>query len=68
MTPFGSRSWRLPDPLVPRLRDLTPDELDVLQAVLLHRTLDATVSAFGQHGEAARDVVRRLIARGYLVG
>lgn len=63
---FGSRSLRLADPLVPRLRDLTPDELDVLQAVLSHKTLDATVAALGERGNGAREVVWRLLARGYL--
>lgn len=63
---FGSRPLTLPDPLLPRLRDLSPDELDVLQAVLRHKTLDRTVVALGEGGERAREVVWRLLARGYL--
>lgn len=63
---FGSRPLRMPDPLLPRLRDLSPDELDVLQAVLRHKTLDRTVVALGEGGDRAREVVWRLVARGYL--
>ncbi len=66
---LGARPLRLADPLLPKLRDLTPDELDVLQAVLLHRTLDAAVKVLGPgRADRSRDAVRRLIARGYLVG
>lgn len=63
---FGSRPLHMPDPLLPRLRDLSPDELDVLQAVLRHKTLDRTVVALGEGGERAREVVWHLLARGYL--
>lgn len=63
---FGSRTLAMPDPLLPRLRDLTPEELDVLQAVLRHKTLDATVAALGDRGNATKEMVWRLVARGYL--
>lgn len=67
VAPFGSRPLRLPDPLVPRLRDLSPEELDVLQAILRHRTLDAAVGSIRGDGERMRALVHSLLARGYLV-
>lgn len=62
--PEGAR-LHLPDKLEPRLRDLSPDELDVLQdahnAATMVDQLETSLDA-----EGAREVVRSLVKRGYL--
>jgi hypothetical protein len=56
----------LADPLEVKLRDLTPDELDALQLVLNHKTLEAAMGAGELDPDHLQQMVEFLIERGYL--
>lgn len=58
---------RLAQPLTARLRDLSPLELDVLQAVLCYGSTARIESTMGDGPHPIRSVLSALIARGYVV-
>jgi hypothetical protein len=57
---------RVSDPLEPLLSDLPPEELNVLQLAMNHRTLGAVLAQVRGREEAVRATLRALIARDYL--
>jgi hypothetical protein len=57
---------RVQEPLRARLRDLTPDELEVFQAALNHRRLEAVFNNCGLDDIDIATALRGLIDRSYL--
>lgn len=53
-------------PLEPRLRDLTPEELDVIQAVLPGGTIQSILDCAPEPDVALAKAIGRLLERGYL--
>jgi hypothetical protein len=53
-------------PLEPRLRDLSPEELDVLQAVLPGGTIQAILDCSPDADVELAKTIGRLIDRGYV--
>jgi pSer/pThr/pTyr-binding forkhead associated (FHA) protein len=57
----------VPSPLAPRLRELTPDHLDILQIALGHPTLQAILDQSRQTDLDTAQAILSLLERGYLV-
>jgi pSer/pThr/pTyr-binding forkhead associated (FHA) protein len=53
-------------PLLPQLRDLTPDELDVLQNTLNHSRVDAVLNHSAAGDVRTNELIVKLIKKGYL--
>jgi hypothetical protein len=62
-----SASVTVPRPLEPKLRDLSPEELDVFQAVMEVETISALFDKSQLTDLALAEKLRALIEKGYVV-
>ncbi|HYQ29654.1 MAG TPA: hypothetical protein VER04_20640, partial [Polyangiaceae bacterium] len=65
--PALEASFRLNLPLQPQLRELSPAQLDMLQAVLNSRSLEAAFDSVPSTDLEAGQAILVLVQRGYLV-
>jgi hypothetical protein len=64
--PAPTASMKLERPIAPPLRDLTPEQLDVLQLAINHGSMDAILDHSDKDDVATAEAVVHLIKKGYL--
>jgi pSer/pThr/pTyr-binding forkhead associated (FHA) protein len=64
--PAPDSKLAIPTPLAPNLRDLTPDQLDVLQLIWNHETLSGVMDGSDKDDLVTAEAVVTLLQKGYI--